>query len=110
MISMQLSARRNSSGGWGLTLTPRDMARFGLLYLNHGVWNGSQIIPEAWVDDSISLNRHNYGYMWWLIKDEDIFAYAAIGEEQSPFIPLTNARSAVAAHAEAGLLIQSRYP
>lgn len=32
----------NSTGGWGLTLTPRDMARFGYLYLNHGTWNNQQ--------------------------------------------------------------------
>ena len=70
----------NSTGGWGLTLTPRDMARFGLLYLNQGVWNGNQIIPETWIRESTALNNHNYGYMWWLINDEDIFAYAAMGD------------------------------
>ena len=30
-------------------ITARDMARFGLLYLRHGRWNGKQIVPEAWV-------------------------------------------------------------
>ena len=48
-------------GGDGLRLTPRDMAKFGYLYLNRGVWDGRQIIPAAWVDtstmDHISTGR-----------------------------------------------------
>jgi len=39
--------------GWGdLHLHPRDMARFGLLYLDHGKWGNAQVVPEAWVRDS----------------------------------------------------------
>lgn len=37
----------NLTGGWGLTQTSRDMARFGYLYLNDGTWNNQQIIPES---------------------------------------------------------------
>lgn len=70
----------NSTGGWGLTLTPRDMARFGFLYLNHGIWNKKQIIPKAWIDESIAFNPNNYGYLWWLFKENNIFAYAAMGD------------------------------
>lgn len=52
-----------------LNLRSRDMAKFGLLYLNNGVWNGNQIIPKDWVEQS--LNKHSvvagldYGYLWW---------------------------------------------
>ena len=41
------------NGGWGLYLTPRDMAKFGYLYLNEGFWNGQQVIPAAWVSASV---------------------------------------------------------
>ena len=34
-----------TTGGWGLTITPRDMARFGFLYLNHGTWDNTPLIP-----------------------------------------------------------------
>jgi len=53
-----------------LYLRPRDMAKFGLLYLQYGNWNGKQIIDPAWV--KLSLEKHSvvqgvdYGYLWWL--------------------------------------------
>jgi CubicO group peptidase (beta-lactamase class C family) len=59
----------------GLRLLPRDMAKIGLLYLNHGRWRGVQVVPEAWVRASLSpqtviSNRpfgfQRYGYQWWL--------------------------------------------
>ena len=50
--------------------TPRDFARFGLLYYNNGVWNGEQILPPDWVKESIQPsgadNRKHYGYQFWL--------------------------------------------
>lgn len=62
-------------GGWGLTLTPRDMALFGQLYLNNGLWNKKQILSKEWIDQTLIPNSNNYGYLWWLKED----MYAAIG-------------------------------
>ncbi|PJH92233.1 serine hydrolase [Bacillus sp. SN1] len=70
----------NSTGGWGLTLTPRDMARFGYLYLNHGTWNNQQIIPRSWIDESTAMNPNNYGYLWWLRDEDGVFSYSALGD------------------------------
>ena len=48
----------------------RDYARFGLLYLNDGVFNGERILPEGWVQQTVtapSANKQkNYGYQFWL--------------------------------------------
>ncbi len=60
------------SGGTGLMLTPRDMAKFGYLYLHHGEWDGQQIISADWV--AASTQKHmavrpltdGYGYQWWV--------------------------------------------
>lgn len=69
-----------TTGGWGITLTPDDMARFGLLYLNCGCWNGKQVIPKAWVVASSTPNRYNYAYMWWQLAFGNILAFAAMGD------------------------------
>jgi CubicO group peptidase (beta-lactamase class C family) len=60
--------------GGGLYLRPRDMAKFGQLYLNGGMWGGERVLSEAWVREStgkygrlapLDRNGHQYGYLWW---------------------------------------------
>lgn len=70
----------NSTGGWGLTLTPRDMARFGFLYLNRGMWDKHQVISRTWIDESTAMNPNKYGYLWWLREGGGFFAYLALGD------------------------------
>ncbi|MDP7980335.1 serine hydrolase domain-containing protein [Bacillus sp. WLY-B-L8] len=70
----------NSTGGWGLTLTPRDMARFGFLYLNRGIWNNNQVVSKIWIDESTMINPNHYGYLWWVHEEDGIFAYLARGD------------------------------
>ncbi len=94
----RVSWYKNSEGhphmGGGLDLRPRDMARFGLLYLRGGRWRDRAVVSERWV--AASLSRHvtfskprwdktvGYGYLWWLLppspKDpEGRNIYAAMG-------------------------------
>jgi CubicO group peptidase (beta-lactamase class C family) len=53
--------------------TSRDWARFGLLYLNDGIWNGERILPEGWVQftataSPVPTRSHHgeYGALWWV--------------------------------------------
>lgn len=59
--------------GGGMLLTPRDMLKFGQLYLNGGIWNGQRIISEKWIEASFekhtrlqdTRDKNEYGYFWW---------------------------------------------
>ena len=74
-----------ASGGVGLKITPRDMAKFGFLYLNNGTWDGEQIVPSTYVSASTQVQapetgppvHHNYGFQWWI--DLSLDAYGAYG-------------------------------
>jgi len=65
--------------------TARDFARFGLLYLRDGVWDGNRLLPEGWVDHGRTLRSHDeegtgYGAHWWIIED-DLGTFRAAGYE-----------------------------
>jgi CubicO group peptidase (beta-lactamase class C family) len=53
----------------------RDLARFGLLYLNGGVWNGERLVSEEWIEfertpaPATAEIGNQYGGQWWLVPD-----------------------------------------
>lgn len=49
----QSDKQGSNGGGSGLCLTSQDMARFGYLYLNNGLWDNEQVIPSEWIEDSL---------------------------------------------------------
>jgi len=69
-------------GSGDMHFTSRDLAKFGNLYLNNGMYNNTQIIPSEWITESLqrySTNLYNnqlgsyfrnigYGYLWWSAK------------------------------------------
>jgi CubicO group peptidase (beta-lactamase class C family) len=60
--------------GFGLSLTTRDMAKFGWLYLHDGIWEDARVLSEAWIDSSVQQytvfddNSGGYGYQWWILN------------------------------------------
>jgi len=75
-------------------MLPRDMAKFGQLYLNKGLWHGKQVIPELWVEDSLTehvlkpeADGWGYGYWWWINKtNNDQFQYYAARGAKDQYI------------------------
>lgn len=71
------------TGSWGLTLTARELAKVGRLYLDGGQWQGQQVVPAEWVQKSTAAHAHSsgmgYGYLWWIL-DEGAPVYAAMGD------------------------------
>jgi CubicO group peptidase (beta-lactamase class C family) len=70
-----------AAGCIGLSITPRDMAKFGFLYLNNGTWDGEQIVPSTWVSASTQVQApdEDYGFQWWIEPSLD--AYIARGAD-----------------------------
>ena len=79
----------NSIGGWGLVLKPRDIARFGYLYLRGGQWDGEQIVPRKWVEESISAHTPGYGYQLWLRDVNGVFVFSAVGQGGAAYLQPT---------------------
>jgi len=82
----QRSPQGESAGGFGLELSPRDLATFGQLYLNGGVWEEKQLVPAEYVTTSTTLQSAGdatrgtpYGYQWWVTGVYGHNAYFALG-------------------------------
>jgi CubicO group peptidase (beta-lactamase class C family) len=78
-------------GDGGLTLRTEDLAKFGLLYLQKGMWNGKRLLAERWVEDASSLQTSTggnpdsnwdagYGYQFWRNKSVGYRADGAFGQ------------------------------
>ncbi|MDX9953006.1 MAG: serine hydrolase [Anaerolineae bacterium] len=93
-------------GGWGLSLRTEDIARFGQLYLQKGRWNGTQLLPEAWVEAATSVQIANgndpdsdwaqgYGFQFWRCRHGAYRGDGAFGQfcvvlpEQDTVLALT---------------------
>ncbi len=73
------------TGGHSVSLTAREIAKFGMLFLNEGNWYGEQLVPGWWVVASttpridIGNNYAGYGYYWWLNRIAGYDMYSALG-------------------------------
>jgi len=88
---------RYPMGCGGIHTTARDASKFGLLYLNEGVYDGKQVVSSEWVNDSLAIYTQNpstdylknrvgpnftwagYGYQWWALKSGEHHYNAALG-------------------------------
>ncbi len=74
--------------GGGLNIRPRDMAKYGYLYLQKGQWHDQQLVSSAWIEKSFTNyteidEKQTFGYLWWRrafdVKGRTIQSYFAAG-------------------------------
>lgn len=80
-------------------LSARDMARFGLLFLREGAWNGKQIVSKDWITASATPYSQTddrgggYGYLWWIsgeMKELGMYSALGVGTQMIAVIPGAN--------------------
>ena len=73
----------------GLNLRTRDYARFGAMIEQNGVWQGQQIVPASWIEESTrpsaktEAGKTGYGYQWWIpvgAHDDEFMARGVYGQ------------------------------
>lgn len=72
-INQSDDTERRPYFGGGMLITPRDLLKFGQLFLDKGKWKGKQIVSESWVEESTTKyvrlqdvrDKNEYGYQWW---------------------------------------------
>ena len=80
-----------SAGAYGLMVRTEEIARFGQLYLQKGMWKGRQLIPAAWVAEATTLQTANgsspksdwdqgYGYQFWRCRHNAYRGDGAFGQ------------------------------
>jgi CubicO group peptidase (beta-lactamase class C family) len=98
-------------GGWGLNIKTDDIAKFGQLYLQKGVWQGKRLLSEAWVNEATSFQVANntsmisangsdweqgYGYQFWRCRhnayrgDGAFGQYCVVMPDQDAVIAITS--------------------
>ncbi|MFD5017685.1 serine hydrolase domain-containing protein [Paenibacillus sp. NPDC058367] len=107
----QSCPRGINTGGFGLSITTEDIAKFGQLYLQKGIWNNQRILPEQWINEATSKHISNgegdhdwalgYGYQFWRCQHGAYRADGAFGQlcvvlpDQDAVIAITAASNSI---------------
>ncbi len=98
-IFYRFEKERSIHPAYLFNMSARDMARFGLLYLNTGRWKSKQLIPDQWISKSTSAvsknlgkfqDRDGFGYLWWVsdgIKGEPMYYTSGSGGQRIIILP-----------------------
>ncbi len=96
-----------NTGGWGLNVRTEEIARFGQLYLQGGVWQGKRLLPAAWVTEATTKKIENgtdpnsdwaqgYCYQFWRCRhgafrgDGAFGQYCVVIPEQDAVVAITS--------------------
>lgn len=96
-------------GAGSLYLNVEELSRFGQLYLQNGIWNGQQVLPEGWVDETKTPRTYStgdntvgytYGYFFWIGPESKWYYCNGRFEQICMVIPEKNVVIAVNSHEE----------
>lgn len=87
--------QNRTNGSFGLHLTPLDLAKLGLLYLQQGRWESQQVVPADWVAASTQPyvtkeDGSQYGYLWTVYSEAGRYAALGMGEQHIHVVPGEN--------------------
>src|SRR5262249_10623040 len=79
-----------------------DLAKLALLYLHDGDWNGRQIVPASWVEqstiDHVADPQYEYGYLWWLDRADGYAYMAGLYGQLAVVVPEKDIVAVITAH------------
>jgi CubicO group peptidase (beta-lactamase class C family) len=99
-MTWETCPRGINTGGWGLSIQTEGLAKFGQFYLQHGAWNGRQLLPAAWVREATTFKiqqsavgkaslaelkvtsdwHHGYCYQFWRCRHNAFRGDGAYGQ------------------------------
>ena len=94
--SEQWIGNKSEHPAYMFSITARDMARFGLLYLNNGRWKNKQIFSSEWLHKSwnpVDIEMYHtlkFGYLWWIFEDGYIYKNDNLGFEDDIYFTSGN--------------------
>jgi CubicO group peptidase (beta-lactamase class C family) len=86
----------------GLYLTPRDLAKLGLLYLQKGMWEGEQVVPKTWIeeatreqayigpDEYVGGLERGFGYLFSIFPEQNMYGYLGRAGQELYVVPEQN--------------------
>jgi CubicO group peptidase (beta-lactamase class C family) len=103
----EISPEYINAGGWGLKIRTEDIAVFGQMYLQKGIWQGKRLLSEAWIEQATSRQTDNgsdpnndwnqgYGYQFWRCRHNAYRGDGAFGQfcivmpEQDTVVAITS--------------------
>ena len=95
-VTWEVCPRGINAGGWGMNIQTEGLAKFGLLYLQKGVWQGRRILPAAWIEEATTAHimqpaaseadrqksdwLQGYGYQFWRCRHHGFRGDGAFGQ------------------------------
>ncbi len=86
-LGEKMMGNKSEHSAYMFSMSARDLARFGHLYLSRGNWKGKKVLSEEWIEKSwnpVTIDMYqglNFGYLWWVFENGKIYINKDMGFE-----------------------------